>query len=426
MSSHIVEVVPFTLEPCPNSDFLSIAHVKGWQCVVRTKDFEGVDKAVYIPIDSIVPDAPQFSFLENLDKKAAEKQAREENPKFDSMSSDEQKILIDCIASQQLMAKLADEDAKYVRKKYRRVKTIKLRGIISQGILLPTRVFDKDWEIGTNVAAELGITKWEPPVDRSTHRIFGSGGSEFLVDNPSLFHKYTDVENFKNFPDIIEDGEDVVITEKLHGTNFRLGLIGSDVYVGSHNKTHIPEIKVAKKFHGILGALTWPITRLFPALMPVEIKKNPFVYWKVANQLILEHDITKKMREMQETLGAQSIILHGEIFGGTVQDLTYGRKGLDVRCFDISVNGTYLDWDDVESWAGYLGLKTVPVLYRGPFSLEVLKEHTDGRSTLAPDQIREGCVVHPTAERWHARLGRVILKSVSSEYLLRKGGSENH
>ncbi len=68
MSEHKVEVVPFKLKPCPNSDRLSIAHIKGWQCVVRTEDFKNESLGIYIPIDSVVPDTEEFSFLDMSSK----------------------------------------------------------------------------------------------------------------------------------------------------------------------------------------------------------------------------------------------------------------------------------------------------------------------------------------------------------------------
>jgi RNA ligase (TIGR02306 family) len=68
------------------------------------------------------------------------------------------------------------------------------------------------------------------------------------------------------------------------------------------------------------------------------------------------------------------------------------------------------------------GLSTVPLVYRGPFSKAVLLQHTSGPETLSGRgvNIREGVVVKPSTERYDATLGRVLLKSVSEAYLLRK------
>ena len=67
----------------------------------------------------------------------------------------------------------------------------------------------------------------------------------------------------------------------------------------------------------------------------------------------------------------------------------------------------------------------VPELYVGPFSKEVMMEHTDGMTVVGSSvHIREGIVITPTTERTDTELGRVVLKSVSEKYLLRKNGTE--
>lgn len=407
MSTHIVEVVPFTLEPLPNSDFLSLAHVRGWQCIVRTTDFENVDRGVYIPIDSIVPDEERFAFLDRPSKG---------------------------VTDEEHASSLAAEGAKFVRKKYRRVKTIRLRGAISQGILLPLTEFaGANWALGTNVADKLGITKYEPPQTKSTFKAFGSPGSPFLAEDGGLFHRYTCIENIKNYPDVLTEGEEVVFSEKLHGSNARIAVIkdasapsGWRFEVGSHRKRHLPSIQ-EEKFIEPRSTLLKILTRVFPFLKAKQkvTWTNPFIYWKIVNKFGFE-GLMSNFVHLATAYDAEAIIVFGEVYGPGVQDLTYGRKDLGLRVFDISINGRYLDWDAMVQCVGILGLETVPVLGRGAFSKETLLALTDGKSSIAPDQIREGCVVRPLKERWDARLGRVILKSVSDAYLLRKGGTENH
>ena len=87
----------------------------------------------------------------------------------------------------------------------------------------------------------------------------------------------------------------------------------------------------------------------------------------------------------------------------------------------------------VTATPGRFGLEAVPVLYQGPFSWSVVEEHTYGPTTLCPPEAagrfggREGCVITPVTERYDADLGgtgRVILKSISADYLARKGGTD--
>jgi RNA ligase (TIGR02306 family) len=180
MSQHIAEVVPVLLRKHDNADTLSIATVKGWQCVVKTDDFKGVTKGIYIPIDCVVPDTSEWKWLEN-----------------------------------------------------RRIKTHKFRGVISQGLLIPAK---PSMNLGEDVTEELGITRYVPkqPNGRSSLR----GG--YNIPPPPGMYKYTDIENWKNHTDIFDDNDVVIATEKIHGANARFALLDGCFYVGSHNTVRMP------------------------------------------------------------------------------------------------------------------------------------------------------------------------------------------
>jgi hypothetical protein len=114
-----------------------------------------------------------------------------------------------------------------------------------------------------------------------------------------------------------------------------------------------------------------------------------------------------------------------------VYGLSNGAKGF--RAFDVAVDGRYLDHDEKSALLGRIGVEMVPHLYRGPFSWEVVEEQTYGPTTMCPPEAagrfqgREGCVVVPLVERYDPELGgggRVILKSISADYLARKGGTD--
>ena len=118
MSSLIVDVSKINkIEKHPNADRLRIATVKGWQCIIGLDDFKEGELIIFIPPDSVLPD-------ELIDKYKLE----------------------------------------FVRKGGR-VKTVKLRKFISQGLCLPIPE-GKNWKEGKSVATELGITKYEPPKAR--------------------------------------------------------------------------------------------------------------------------------------------------------------------------------------------------------------------------------------------------------------------
>ena len=98
-------------------------------------------------------------------------------------------------------------------------------------------------------------------------------------------------------------------------------------------------------------------------------------------------------------------------------------RGKGYRVFDISVNGEYLDWPDVHTYCSLFDIETVPVLYQGPFSPELVDRYINGPTTLAdPEKIRckfkgrEGIVITPLQEQYSEQVGRMILKAVSADY----------
>jgi RNA ligase (TIGR02306 family) len=320
MSQFIVEVVPVKLEKHPDADSLSIAFVKGWQCVVKTDEFKDKVLGAYIPIDSILPDLPEWEFM---------------------------------------------------RPRNFRVKTIKLRKVLSQGLLVPAR---EGWEEGQDVTEELGVKKYEPPDPVS----FGGDNAP----NVAGFSYKTDIERIQNFPDVFKVGEEVFITEKIHGTNFRFGVVENVFYVGSH----------------------------------FNIKKHPggSIYSLVATRYGLEDKVLNKWR-------SEDAIIYAEIYGKSVQNLTYGLTKQDFVVFDIQINGKFLNWKEVESICKELDFKTPPVLYWGPFSLKRVDQLADGPTTLGKEcHIQEGIVIRSEREQLDNYIGRKWLKRLSNDYLLKE------
>lgn len=349
MSELVVEVCRIeSVEKHPNADSLSLARVKGWNVCFNhdSTAYAPGDEALYVPPDTLIPAglAEEWGVANYLS--------------FPKSEPD-----------------------------WGRVQSVRLRGIPSHGFLVDADGLQR----GVNVASELGLRKWEPPVSISA-------GDE---DRPiEAFHKYTSIENWRHYPDIIQPGEEVIITEKIHGTNARVGLVFDDRdlnewawMIGSHN--------TRKKLE--TGSLyQTPLTE------------------NVKDLLILAHE---------EYGGA--VILFGEIYG-RVQDLRYGlQNSTAFVAFDLSVNGEYLPFDRMAERCSARGVPVVPVLYRGPMPTgDRLAELASGKTTMMAEpgkkDIREGVVIRPTKERFDPTIGRVILKYVSDDYLTRGGGSEAH
>lgn len=321
MSTLKAEVVFIELNEHPNADTLSLVKVKGWQVVVKTEDFKNVKLGAYIPVDSILPQTDEWEFLR--------------------------------------------------QHKYR-VRTIKLRGMISQGLLIPHK---RGWIEGQDVTDELKIQKYEPPIP-----VHLAGDT---IKHIQEFPKYTDIENWKNYPDVFQPGDPVDITEKLHGTNFRCGIIGDKFCVGSHT--------MCKDLEG----------------------KN--IYSRIAREFKLE----EKLREANDFLRGEDIVYFGEIFGKGVQDLRYDLQKPSVACFDIWVRRRgYLAPKTMYWLCTKLGLDDVPILFKGDFKPELL-ELAEGRSSIA-EHIKEGIVIKSlTVNDSHPEIGRKVLKVRSEAYELR-------
>jgi len=360
MSSLIVEVCKIEkVEKHPNADKLSIATVKGWNCITALDQYKEGDLVIFCPPDSIIPE--------------------------------------DIIEQYNL---------EYL-KKGSRVRTVKLRGYISQGLILELPDGDnKVWYEGQDVAEELGITKYEPPAPKYQQ---GQKKTSKKKRNP-LFDKYTDIENIKNYKNVFKEGEQVVITEKIHGTNFRAGTLPISKGYSFLDKIEywIKKYILKQGYEFVYGSHNVQITH--------HANRNCFygedVYGKIAKKY--------KLADLIE----EDFIIYGEIYGKKIQDLEYGLDDIDLVVFDIKYKEHYLSWNLVERFCTLNKLPIVPVLYEGEYSEDIRVQHTTGQSILCPKQIREGCVIKPEEEIKDPRIGRKILKSVSEKYLLRKGATE--
>lgn len=346
MSTFKCEVLRVSIEkhPDPEVNAIELVRVGDYRSIARIGQFKDGDLAAYVPEGSIVPQ--------------------------------------DLLASMGLEGKLAGSEKN-------RVKAIKLRGVLSQGLVLPARI---GWHVGQDVAAELGVTKWEPPIPTHLAGEVGSGDTKF----------HFDVENFKRYPDVLQEGEEVVFTEKIHGTCTIVGLLPKWQRQGEM-------LEGGRVFVSSKGLAS----------------KGLFLKDNERNKDNLYVRMAKTFTDKLVSFFGDEIVdpvwVLGESFGKGVQDLQYGQKDHAFRCFGIRIGDKWLDHDSLRATCMMLGLETVPVLYRGPFSKAVLEQHTNGKSTFTDAHTREGVVVTANPNRSHADLGRVILKSVSEAYLLRKG-----
>jgi RNA ligase (TIGR02306 family) len=230
----------------------------------------------------------------------------------------------------------------------------------------------------------------------------------------SRFHKYAKIQHWANYPDIIEDGEQVVVTEKIHGKNCRVGMCME------------PDNKGEMKWNWMAGS--HGVQR-----KEFDHKDRLSEYWyPLLDDNIMDLILYLK-NEAEWPEPKHSIIVFGELYGEGMQNMHYGTKN-GFRVFDISINGKYLDHVDFIYANAKHGVEIVNILYTGPFSRQVIEDYTSGDTTMCPlDEAgkfkgREGIVIKPVKGRDHQNwrehncISRVIFKSVSADYLGRKDG----
>ena len=358
MSTFEVKVYKLVIEEHPNADALEVARVGDFMCLVRKDMYQTGDLAVYIPEAAIVP--------------------------------------VDIIEELGLEGRLSG-------KQKNRVKAIKLRGVLSQGLIYPINglrlqnVIDpesgRSAKIleGDDVAAALEIVKYEPPVPVNL-----SGKVHARMGYTIHF----DIDNIKKYNHVFQDGDEVDVTEKLHGTWCCL----------AWHKGREEAIVTSKGLSssGLVIQCDNP-----------DNENNLYVQmWKKYGEII---------KSLADGVGTSVYVL-GEIFG-PVQDLKYGEKDPVFAVFDIYMGnageGTYMTRDLFYAVASE-HFNVVPSIYRGPFKKELLPEWTNGKTMWKEglNQIREGVVIRDPNEGRDSKIGRRILKSVSEKYLLRKDGTE--
>lgn len=379
MSIHRVEIVKIQeIVSHGNADRLELAKISGWQVVTGKGNFRVGQLALYVPVDSILPNS--------------------------------------------LEMRLFPPGSKITLKKGR-VRSIKIRGQMSQGMLIP--LVDLNDELiaqgklemlkdggnaqffeGEDWADDLGVTKYEPP-ESSTPGLMRAKAASKNQINPN-FKKYTDIENIKWYTDVFAEGEQVYISEKLHGTSARYG------YVPRHFQGFMAPVRAA-----VVGFLAkWGIMKSHQFVFgsrncQLHTGSNKSWYKEdVYSKILVQEDIKKKLKPGES--------VYGEIVGHSIQkNYTYGCKESEHMFFvyDVMVDGKWLDFPAFERYCSERKFTPVPKLYVGPWSQEVHMKHRDGDSTIGGQKIREGVVIKPVVDA-DSIWGRKALKSISDAYYL--------
>jgi RNA ligase (TIGR02306 family) len=249
-----------------------------------------------------------------------------------------------------------------------------------------------------------GVRKFEPPVKNTAGNV---------APDLAQFPRYTDIQNLRNYPDILVEGELVYVTEKVHGTNVRFGFYkdeeGNMVRVaGSKNYRRYPPVDGVSQFE--------PSREVDPK---TAASWSHDTYW-----FPMAHEGVTLLLDTEFEGGLETLILYGEVFGKGVQNYQYNRTGLDFQVFDALVKykgeTRWMNYDELYTLMGDYDIPTVRVDDMFAYSYETIKEVAERPSLVGNPQGREGVVVRPIVERTHPKIGRVVLKYVSDKFLFGK------
>ena len=313
----------------PGADKIEAARVREWWVVVKKGEFKVNDLCMYFEIDSFLPVIPEYEFL-----------LRGSSPK---------KMLVD------------GKEVSGIR-----LKTIKLKGQVSQGLALPIPAGNSAVEVGTDITEQLGVLKYEPPIPAGL-----SGLAKGMF--PGFIPK-TDEERIQNMADILTG---YYATEKLDGTS----------------------VTYFKK-DGIFGACS----------RNLELQEGDTTQWRIAKELGLPDKLP------------DNFAIQGELIGEGIQGNPLKIKGQQVFFFNVYniAARIYLNYQDFIGFCSSLGLSTVPIVsdsFSIPASVSELLKIAEGKSLLNPDSEREGIVVRPKIEMQY-KGSRLSFKAINNKYLL--------
>jgi RNA ligase (TIGR02306 family) len=307
----------------PDADNIELAVVNGWFCIVKKGSHSIGDLVVCATTDAVIP-------LEISEKLGV---------------------------------------TNYLRSK-ERVRTIKLRGVYSECLLIPIDLIPESRrKYGEDLMDVLKIYKYEPPARLIT---LASGKKRRYHENPN-FYIYYKFPNFKNVPNIFDEYDYVEITRKIHGTNARYGIV---------KKTKLSLWDKIKKFFGF--DLGWGEYEFVVGSHNVEKGSDTqgFYDTNVWYDIEKKYDIKNKLWNLvkknisikgNDTSIGSGLIIYGEIYGKGIQkNYEYGLDDIQLCIFDVELNKKYFNLTSAEFVVNdYLKLPYVEVLHKGLYSEEV-------------------------------------------------------
>lgn len=326
------------LEPIEGADRIELAVVDGWKVIVKKGEYQVGSLAVYLEIDSWVPHtvAP-----------------------FLTKSGHFPKI--------------------YQGIEGQRLKSVKMKGVTSQGLLLPITINATE---GSDVTEVLGILKWEKEIPANLR---GIQRGNF----PSEIRK-TDQERIQNLSKKFEElkrSHVWEVTEKLHGSS-------ATYYIDKQGVFHVCSRNIDLQ----------------------KVEGNTF--WDISNEYSIEENMQIAFENDPDTIGG--IAIQGELIGPGINGNQYGCSEPAFFVFDMQhVQDGYAPAEARYDIAKVLGLPHVPVVHEcftipQEWTIEDLLTFAEGKSLINASE-REGLVFKSLNDP------EVTFKVVSNKWLLAGG-----
>ena len=330
------------MEPIEGADRIELAHVLGWQCVVNKGQIQPMDAAVYFEIDSFLPIRPEFEFMRETD----------------------------------------------IMGEGFRLRTMKFRGQISQGLLLPISQFPEipeNVEIGTDVTELLGVRKWEIEEKATT------GGT--VIGTLPYDIPHTDETRVQAEPELIHafSGLEYYISTKMDGSSHSIGIDEEGFHVTGHNYEYKDD--GTSSFYN----------------------------------LVKERGYQEKTERFVKEQGLRTLTIQGELCAPGIQKNRLRLTKPEWYVFTIRENGKRVGLSRMQDICNALDMNIVPVEEVGidlpskyP-TVEALLERADGNYPNGGK--KEGIVIRPTEPVYNELIGAELsMKVVSNKYLLKNEG----
>lgn len=325
------------IRPIEGADRIVVAQVDGWECVVQKDEFHVGQHIVYVEVDSVVPERPEFEFL---------------------------------------------RDRKF------RVRTIKLRGQVSQGLVLPLSVLPNGTkcDLGDDVTDALGIKKYDPEAQQEALLIQPkkpkSKFEKFMMRFKWYRKLFMKPKRKGGFPDWIVKTDETRIqnlttlfeVERKKGTKFSV----TEKMDGQSVTYYLRKVSRRKYEFGVCSRNIYLGT------------PDNSSYWTIARKYNIEN-VLKQLIGEHET-----IVLQGEICGNGIQGNKYHISDYDLFVFNLIFPDRKCTTAEIAELIKPFGLKSVPIVDEDmtlPDTIAELVEYSKGRSVVRKEQKREGVVV---------------------------------